>query len=82
MTRGHMPSDAYQEVGFKRSCKKGWNVYQLTHGKSHLLHFLSVDYKNNITLRGVDIGVFEQKHSVHAIILEYGKLDKKANWPR
>jgi hypothetical protein len=46
-----------------------------------LLNLLRVDYKNHITLGGVNIGVFEQKYPVHAIVLKDGKLDEKSNWP-
>lgn len=40
-----------------------------------------MDEENNIPLAGVDVGVFKQEHSVHAIILQNRELDEETNWP-
>lgn len=39
-----------------------------------------VDNKDNIALRRVHIGIFEQKHSVYTVLLEHRELDKQPDW--
>jgi hypothetical protein len=53
----------------------------LTTNCSDLVHFLSVHQEDNISMRGIDIGIFQQEDPVHAILTKDRKLHAKANWP-
>lgn len=40
-------------------------------------YLLRVDDENNIALRRVDVGIFEQKDSVYTVLLQHGELDEQ-----
>lgn len=42
--------------------------------------FFTTNQEDDIALRGIDVCIFQQKHSIYAILLQHRELDEQADW--
>jgi hypothetical protein len=44
------------------------------------MDFLGMNQEDNISLGGINVGVFQEKDALYAVFSKYRKLHEKANW--
>lgn len=45
-----------------------------------MLRLFATDQEYNVALGRVNVGVFQQEHPVHAVLLQHGELDEQPYW--
>lgn len=45
-----------------------------------MLRLLAPDEEYDIALRRVNVRIFQQKHSIYAVLLQYGEFDEQTDW--